>query len=159
MIDEAFKIDYNLFLKNKDKNDKFIHLNGVFDIFHIQHLKMINYAKKTFPNHKIVIAINSDESVRKMNKKHPLIFDQQYRAEFLKELVDIVVIYNDYYDYLQIIKDFKPDFIVKGEEYANKDIPEKNLGINVIYYYSNSGMSSTQAYNNIIKKFKEATEI
>jgi choline-phosphate cytidylyltransferase/glycerol-3-phosphate cytidylyltransferase len=155
MIFTAFSPDYI----KLPKNDKYIWINGVFDIFHLQHLKMINYAKRTFPNHKIIVGINSDKSVREMDKKHPLIFDQNYRAEFLQELVDIVVIYDEFYDYLRLIKDFKPDFIVKGEEYADKDIPEKKLGINVIYYYSNSKISSTETYNNIIKKFQEAKEI
>lgn len=158
MITKAFTNEYNKLI-NKSKSQKFIHLNGVFDIFHVEHLRMINYAKEKFPNHKIIIAINSDKSVNKMGKKHPLIFDENYRANFLAELVDEVIIYDGFYDYLQIIKDFNPDFILKGEEYANKDIPEKKLGINVIYYYSKSNMSSTEAYNNIIKKFRENTEI
>jgi bifunctional ADP-heptose synthase (sugar kinase/adenylyltransferase) len=94
-----------------------------------------------------------------MNKKHPQIFDEKYRSEFMQELVEDVIIYDEYYDYLEIIKHIKPDFIVKGQEYQNKDIPEKNLGVNIIYYFSNSNMSTTQAYNNIIQKFRDATEI
>lgn len=160
MILKAFSTEYNIFLKeNKNNKDKYIHLNGVFDIFHLEHLRMINYVKKNFPNHKILVAINSDSSVKKMGKSHPLIFDERYRGEFLAELVDLVIIYDGFYDYLDIIKDFNPDFIVKGEEYKRKNIPEKELKTNIIYYHSNSDMSSTEAYKNIIKKFKEATEI
>lgn len=150
------KYNYNRLGISSKKN---IWLNGCFDIVHLEHIRMINWVKKQFPNHKIIIGLNSDESIRKMNKKHPKIFDEKYRSEFMQELVDDVIIYDEYYDYLEIIKHMKPEFIVKGQEYKNKDIPEKNLGINIIYYFSNSDMSTTQAYNNIIKKFKDATEI
>lgn len=160
MIVKAFSESYKTKALNKKIFEhKYIHINGVFDIFHLEHLRMINYAKKTFPEHKLIIAINSDIGVKQMNKKHPLIFDEKYRSEFLNELADIVIIYDEFYDYLQIIKDFQPDFIVKGPEYQNEIIPEKNLGINVIYYFSGEETSSTKVYNDIIKKFKDATEI
>lgn len=161
MIVKAFSLEYRTAIVEGKKifNNKYIFINGVFDIFHLEHLRMINYAKKTFPNHKLIIAINSDDGVKKMNKSHPLIFDEKYRANFLNELADIVIIYDDFYDYLKIISDFEPDFIVKGPEYKDKDIPEKNLGINVIYYFGKEETSSTEVYNTIIKKFKDATEI
>lgn len=160
MIVKAFENQYNKFIQNINiYNDKYVFINGVFDIFHLEHLRMINYTKKMFPNHKLIIATNSDESVKKMKKVHPLIFDETYRSEFLAELGDIVIIYDKFYDYLQIIKDFKPNFIIKGPEYKNKDIPEKELGINVIYYFSDSNTSSTKVYKDIINKFKNATEI
>jgi cytidyltransferase-like protein len=138
---------------------KTIWLNGCFDIIHLEHIRMLNWVKKQFPNHRIIIGLNSDKSIKNMNKKHPQIFDEKYRSEFMQELVEDVIIYDEYYDYLEIIKHIKPDFIVKGQEYQNKDIPEKNLGVNIIYYFSNSETSTTKVYMDIIQKYKNATEI
>jgi D-beta-D-heptose 7-phosphate kinase/D-beta-D-heptose 1-phosphate adenosyltransferase len=155
MIVRKDSVDYYGILKG----EKCVFINGCFDIFHLEHLRMINFARDQFPGHKLIMAINSDNSIKAMGKSHPLIFNETYRSEFLNELADLVVIYDEYYDYLDIIKDFKPSFIIKGSEYQHKEIPEKRIGINIIYYFGKDGTSSTEVYKKIIKKFKDATEI
>lgn len=155
MIIKAFSKEYNDYFFNAFvKGEKYIWINGVFDIFHIEHLRMINYAKEVFPNHKLIIGVNSDKSVFELNKSHPLIFDEKYRSEFLNELCDLVIIYDTTDELIKMLDTLKPDFIIKGEEYKYLDIPEKKLDINIIYYFSKSDLSSTNIYNNIIKKFK-----
>lgn len=153
-IYKAFDKNYNKLIKNKEH----VFINGCFDIFHLQHLRMINMAKKQFPNCELIMGINSDYSIKQMNKKHPLIFDEKYRSEFLDELADIVVIYDGFYDYLDIISDFNIVAIVKGHEYEIKDIPEKQMGIPILYY-GEDNTSSTEIYKDIINKFKNSTEI
>lgn len=157
MIVKAFEHNYNHHI---NFTEKCIFINGVFDIFHLEHLRMINYAKRLYPNYKLVMAINSDKSVKEMGKAHPLIFDENYRSELLAELVDLVIIYDGFYDYLKIIEDFNVVSIIKGKEYEDKEIPEQDLGINIMYYgRRDKNVSSTNTYQEIIKKFKESTEI
>ena len=160
MIIKAFSEEYFKELKEIRKKD-IIFFNGVFDLIHLGHLKMINHIKKNryMGNSVIICAINSDESVRKLNKSHPLINDEIYRANFLLELgIDRVIIFDED-NPSALIMSLMPDVVFKGEDYKNENFPEKEFldktKIRYSFIKKVDGYSTTNIYNRISHYAKE----
>jgi len=83
-------------LKNWQKQGlKIVFTNGCFDILHIGHVRYLEAAKKC--GDKLIVAINSDYSVRKIKGNQRPIMSEKERTEIIASLesVDRVVIFND----------------------------------------------------------------
>lgn len=97
--------------------DKIVFTNGVFDILHLGHVDYLTKAKAL--GDRLVVGINSDASVRRLNKgaERP-IQSEVARASLIFALkpVDAVIIF-DQDTPLEIIQMFKPDVLVKGGDY------------------------------------------
>ncbi len=100
--------------------------NGCFDILHPGHFNYLREAKKLADV--LVVAVNSDDSVRKIKGANRPIFNDKERAEMLSSIiyVDYVVIFEED-DVSSIIKALKPDYHCKGEDYTIENIPEKEI--------------------------------
>jgi rfaE bifunctional protein nucleotidyltransferase chain/domain len=97
--------------------------NGVFDLFHVGHLRYLRGAKAE--GDLLVVAVNSDASTR-ANKgpSRPLVPESE-RAEIVEALacVDHVVVF-DSKDVVPVIRLLRPDVQVKGTDYTPETIPE-----------------------------------
>lgn len=97
--------------------------NGIFDLFHVGHLRYLEGAKSEADL--LVVAVNSDLSTR-LNKgpSRPVIPEAE-RAEIVAALrcVDHVVLF-DTKDVISVIRLLKPDVQVKGTDYTPETIPE-----------------------------------
>jgi rfaE bifunctional protein nucleotidyltransferase chain/domain len=97
--------------------------NGIFDLFHVGHLRYLEGAKAEADL--LVVAVNSDAST-KLNKgpSRPVIPERE-RAEIVAALrcVDHVVLF-DTRDVVSVIRLLKPDVQVKGTDYTPETIPE-----------------------------------
>lgn len=97
--------------------------NGIFDLFHVGHLRYLEGAKAEADL--LVVAVNSDVST-KLNKgpTRPVIPEAE-RAEIVAALrcVDHVVLF-DTRDVISVIRLLKPDVQVKGTDYTPETIPE-----------------------------------
>lgn len=97
--------------------------NGIFDLFHVGHLRYLEGAKAEADL--LVVAVNSDHSTR-LNKgpSRPVIPERE-RAEIVAALrcVDHVVLF-DSKDVVPVIRLLKPDVQVKGTDYTPETIPE-----------------------------------
>ena len=104
------------FLANR--NFKLSFTNGCFDILHSGHIELLKFAKSK--GDKLVVALNSDESVKKQNKSHELINNFETRSKLISSLdfVDFVVCFEEK-DPLNLIKQINPDFLVKGGDWPN----------------------------------------
>ena len=102
-------------LKSKYKNSKLVHCHGVFDLLHFGHLDHFKSAKKF--GDILIVSITTDVHVNK-GPNRPL-NNQEKRAEMLisLEIVDFVFI-NNTKNAVPVIKTLKPDFYVKGPDYA-----------------------------------------
>ncbi len=98
--------------------------NGVFDLFHVGHLRYLEGAKELADV--LVVAVNSDASARELGKGpgRPVIPEAE-RAEIVAALgcVDHVVLF-DAKDVVPVIRLLKPDIQVKGTDYSPETIPE-----------------------------------
>lgn len=95
--------------------------NGCFDILHPGHLDLLEKAKKL--GTKLIVGINSDESVRSIKGSQRPLVKENDRAEMLRGLkfVDEVVIFNEPTPQ-QIIEKIKPDVLVKGGDWSSDQI-------------------------------------
>ena len=138
-------------LRNQDKTIVFT--NGCFDIIHAGNVQYLQEAKAL--GDILVIGLNSDASVKRLKGAERPVNDQNDRAIVLSAIksVDYVVIFKEDTPY-DIIKQIKPDILVKGgdwpeDEIVGHDIVKANGGI-VKSLSFHPGNSSTS----IIEKMK-----
>jgi D-beta-D-heptose 7-phosphate kinase/D-beta-D-heptose 1-phosphate adenosyltransferase len=95
--------------------------NGCFDLLHPGHIALLRGASAECD--RLIVGLNSDSSVRRLKGSQRPIQTEQARAEVLGaiECVDLVVIFNEDTP-LEAIKFIKPDVLIKGSDYEEKDI-------------------------------------
>lgn len=126
MKDFTLKSAIELVNQWKDKGEKVVFTNGVFDILHLGHVTYLEAAKSE--GDRLILGLNSDESVRRLNKgpERP-INPEHARAGVLMALkaIDAVVVFGDDTP-LALINALKPDVLVKGGDYdPNETDPSK----------------------------------
>ena len=99
--------------------------NGNFDLLHVGHVRYLHGAKAL--GGKLVVAINSDASVRTLKGVGRPIMPEDERAEIVAALsaVDAVVIFPEL-DVRAIIREIRPDIQVKGTDYTADSVPERD---------------------------------
>ncbi len=109
---------------------KIVFTNGCFDILHIGHIHYLKEARSL--GDYLVLAINSDESVRKLKGEERPLQNQEDRSEILAalECVSFVSVFAEPTP-LEIIKVVKPDILVKGGDWPE----EKIIGYDFVKSY------------------------
>jgi D-glycero-beta-D-manno-heptose 1-phosphate adenylyltransferase len=99
--------------------------NGNFDLLHVGHVRYLRGAKAL--GGRLVVAINSDESVRALKGEGRPIMPADERAEIVAALgdVDAVVIFPEL-DVRAIIHEIRPDIQAKGTDYTADSVPERD---------------------------------
>ena len=99
--------------------------NGCFDLLHVGHVRYLRGAKGL--GGKLVVAINSDESVRRLKGSGRPAMPESERAEIISalECVDAVVIFDEP-DVRALIREIKPNIQVKGTDYTAESVPERD---------------------------------
>lgn len=100
---------------------RLVFTNGVFDLLHVGHVRYLAQARSL--GDALVVAINSDRSVRELKGPERPVFEESERAEILAALrnVDYVVIFDDISP-RSVIRRLLPDVLVKGGDYQVKEI-------------------------------------
>jgi len=100
---------------------KIVFTNGCFDILHVGHVRYLAAARSQ--GDVLVVGLNSDASVRSIKPENRPIVSQNQRAEVLAglECVDYITVFNEP-DPLKIIKELKPDVLVKGGDWIEAEI-------------------------------------
>jgi D-beta-D-heptose 7-phosphate kinase/D-beta-D-heptose 1-phosphate adenosyltransferase len=95
--------------------------NGCFDLLHIGHIALLEQAR--LEGNRLIVAINSDSSVRGLKGPSRPIVGQRERAHVLAALaaVDAVVVFDEPTP-LHLIETLRPDVIVKGGDYTEDTI-------------------------------------
>ncbi len=99
--------------------------NGNFDLLHVGHVRYLRGAKAL--GGWLVVAINSDESVRALKGEGRPIMPENERAEIVAALADVdaVVIFPEL-DVRAIIREIRPDVLAKGTDYTANSVPERD---------------------------------
>ena len=100
---------------------RLVFTNGVFDLLHIGHVRYLAQARAL--GDALLVAINSDRTVRELKGPDRPVFDQAERAEILAALryVDYVTIFDDVSP-RSLIAELLPDVLVKGGDYQPDEI-------------------------------------
>jgi len=135
----------------KEQNQKIVFTNGCFDILHLGHVKYLQKAKAL--GNKLIVGLNSNSSVTRLKGESRPINDEYDRAYLLAslEIVDFVVIFNVIFNEdtpYNLIKQVKPDILVKGADYKYKEVVGSDIVKEVKLIEFVEGRSTT----NIIKK-------
>jgi len=139
----------------KKQGKKIGFTNGCFDLIHVGHIKYLRAAKKFADI--LIVAINSDKSVKSLKGNKRPLFPQNERAEILSafEFVDYVVIFDEL-DPEKTISTLLPDVLVKGGDYKINEIIGRDTvtshGGKVITIPEIEGKSTSD----IIKKINES---
>ena len=102
--------------------------NGGFDLLHVGHVRYLRGAKAL--GGRLVVAINSDDSVRKLKGEERPVMPAEERAEIVAALADVdaVVIFPEL-DVRAIIREIRPDIQAKGTDYTAESVPERDVVI------------------------------
>jgi 3-deoxy-D-manno-octulosonate 8-phosphate phosphatase (KDO 8-P phosphatase) len=142
--------------KAKKSGMKVVFTNGCFDLIHVGHTRYLQEAKKY--GDIFIVAVNSDSSVRALKGDSRPIIDEDQRAEVLAalECVDYVTIFSEP-DPLKLITYLKPDFLVKGGDWAADSIIGKEVveaeGGRVIRVSVIEGAATTNIVERIIDRY------
>ena len=100
--------------------------NGCFDVLHVGHIRYLQAAKAL--GGKLVVAVNADDSVRKLKGEGRPVMPDSERAEILAALesVDAVVIFPEL-DVRSLLKELHPDVQAKGTDYTADSVPERDV--------------------------------
>lgn len=103
------------------KGEKIVFTNGCFDIIHRGHAEYL--ARAAALGTKLVIGLNTDDSVRKLKGPTRPINDEYARALVLSSFlfVDKVILFKEDTP-LELIRYIQPDILVKGSDYKPEDI-------------------------------------
>ena len=100
--------------------------NGCFDILHVGHIRYLAGAAAV--GDVLVVAINSDSSVRELKGEGRPVMNEAERAEMIAALrmVDYVTLFSDRSP-ARLIERLRPDFQCKGTDYTPDNVPEGEL--------------------------------
>lgn len=116
-----------LLQQSRAQKKRIVFTNGCFDLMHVGHTRYLQAAKDL--GDLLVVGVNSDESVRSLNKApdRPIVQESQ-RAEVVAALgsVDYVVLFNEP-DPQSLIASLQPDILVKGGDWAVEQIVGREI--------------------------------
>ena len=97
--------------------------NGCFDILHVGHVRYLEKTKSF--GDVLIVALNSDKSVKRIKGENRPINNENDRAEVLSALrcVDYVVLFDEDSP-LDLLLRIKPDVHTKGADYTVETLPE-----------------------------------
>ena len=106
---------------DREKGKKVVFTNGCFDLLHVGHIRYLQQARRM--GDLLVVAINTDDSVKKLKGPSRPVQPEQDRAEILAglECVDYVVSFEQDTP-LSVIEHLKPDVLVKGADWPTEQI-------------------------------------
>ena len=131
----------------RDFTKEIVFTNGVFDILHKGHLDLLKFSRKL--GKKLIVGINSDKSVKINKGRNRPYKNLKQRIKELKKtnLIDQIISFREKTPF-KIIKNIKPDVIVKGSDYSFNKVVGSNIA-NVILFKKKNKLSSTKIISNL----------
>ena len=110
-----------------DPHSGIVLTNGVFDILHKGHIELLKFAK--LQGDKLIVAIDSDDRVRKLKGKDRPINNEEDRRKVLEtnRYVDSVVTFNSAEELRGLYDTLSPDVLIKGSEWTADEVRERDI--------------------------------
>lgn len=101
----------------KKQGESVVFTNGCFDILHLGHVDYLEKAKNA--GQKMIVGLNTDQSVKKLKGPQRPINNQYARSRILASLafVDLVILFDEDTP-LELIQSLLPDVLIKGNDYT-----------------------------------------
>ena len=128
-------------------------VNGSFDILHLGHIRLLQYAK-SYPNSFVYVLIDSDRRIKQLKGLSRPVNTEHERASLLAELksVDKVDIFDSDDELRNYIKNYNPDLMIKGSDYREKPIIGSEFCKEIKFYDRLEKYSTTNKIQNIIDR-------
>jgi len=135
---------------------KVIFTNGCFDILHVGHLQLLEKAKSF--GDILIVGLNSDRSVKKLKGQMRPVLPQKDRARLLAALamVDYVVIFDEDTPH-ELLSRIRPHILVKGSDYAYREIVGRDVVQEIKTVPLVKGKSSSQIIATILSDREQTT--
>ena len=123
-----------------------IWVNGCFDVLHIGHISLLEYAKTL--GH-VLVGVDSDERVKQLKGEDRPINSVEDRIKMLKSLkfVDDVCMFDTDTELNDILYLYQPDVIVIGDEYESKNIIGSEHAKRIDFFEKKNDISTTKILN------------
>lgn len=127
-----------------------VFVNGTFDILHVGHIHLLNYAR-SLGDH-LTVAIDADERVRALKGLSRPVNNEYERCTILKNLkaVDSVEVFASDSELRTLIA--QHDIMVKGSDYKGRPIIGEDVCPNIIFFDRINGYSTTNKIQSITNR-------
>jgi len=138
---------------NRQRGKKIVLANGCFDFFHVGHIRYLAGAKVL--GDYLVVAVNSDDQVRKLKGANRPLIPERERAEIVSAIrfVDYVTIFPEP-TVEELIRALRPDFHAKGTDYTIETVPERAVVAECGGKVMIVGDPKNHSSSGLIEKFK-----
>ena len=128
-------------------------VNGSFDILHVGHIRLLEYAR-SYPDSYVLVLTDSDRRIKQLKGPNRPINNEYERVVMLAALkfVDRVEIFDSDQELINYIKDFEPDVMVKGSDYAGTKVLGEEYCKQIIFYDRLGKYSTTNKIKSIIDR-------
>lgn len=128
-------------------------VNGTFDIIHLGHLKLLEYAR-SFPNSYVLVLTDSDRRIKELKGQDRPINNEYERCSMLSAMkyVDRIETFDSDQELIDLIKNFDPDVMVKGGDYRDKPIIGAEYCKDIKFYDRFKHYSTTDTIQRINKR-------
>ena len=135
----------------RKQGKKIVFTNGCFDILHAGHVSVLEFARSK--GDLLVVGLNSDQSVRRLKGPTRPVNKQADRALVLAALesVSYVCVFTQDTPY-NLIKNVRPDVLVKGGDYKPQEIVGREFAGKVVRFALLKGRSTTGIIKKVSKK-------
>jgi glycerol-3-phosphate cytidylyltransferase len=129
-----------------------VYTSGTFDMFHTNHLRMINYARGLADT--LIIGVSTDELVS--TYKSPPVIPFHERIQIIEALkVTDIAIPQHTLDHTEIVKKLHIDVFVVGDDWYGKYDYLNELGVKVFYFPYGNGVSSSSLKKTIYNNYDQ----
>jgi D-beta-D-heptose 7-phosphate kinase/D-beta-D-heptose 1-phosphate adenosyltransferase len=129
---------------------KKVFVNGTFDILHVGHIALLDYAKSL--GDRLVVGIDSDDRVKLLKGSDRPINSQVERGTILSALksVDEVFVFDTDDELTSLIQ--ACDIMVKGSDYRDKPIVGQEICKQIVFFERLNGYSTTNKIQDIVNR-------
>jgi len=158
MADKIFK-DVTLLQQHvenlKKQHNKIVFTNGGFNILHVGHIRSLQDAKQL--GDVLVVAVNSDDSLRRLKGVNYPLIPEDERLEVLAalECVDVLTLFSEPTVDSLLLK-LKPHIHAKGTDYTKESVPERETVLSYGGEIAIVGDAKDHASSSIISRIRES---
>ncbi|MGO4893059.1 adenylyltransferase/cytidyltransferase family protein [Flavobacterium sp. W21_SRS_FM6] len=129
-----------------------VYVSGTFDLFHRNHLKMIEYGAGLGDT--LIVGVSTDELVCSYKKPPSIPFEERIAIIEALKYPDVVIPQRSL-EHTERVKDLNIDIFVVGDDWKGKYDYLRDLGVKVFYFPYGAGVSSTKLKKQIYNQYKE----
>ncbi|MBW2121910.1 MAG: adenylyltransferase/cytidyltransferase family protein [Deltaproteobacteria bacterium] len=138
----------------KSRGKRIVLTNGCFDLLHVGHIRCLRGAKEL--GDVLIVAVNSDESMRKLKRAGRPIMPEGERVEILEalECVDYITLFSEE-KVDRLLLALKPHVHAKGTDYTEETVPERGAVLSYCGEIAIVGDSKSHSTTELIRSIIE----